>query len=111
VNVAAHSMYVSTLDFLGVIGLGALLAAYWFAFVASRRRLRSDRPLVSQLALLFVAWTAMQATFFVGYSTGAFAGMLLGLTWAFVRTPTESLGVVGTPEGAAHGWGSVTIGG
>ena len=72
-------MYVSTFTMTGIIGVALLIWAYLAAFVASRRRLLSNSTFVAQAAVLFMVLLALDLTYFVGYSSGAISGLILGL--------------------------------
>lgn len=85
VTVPAHSMYVSALGITGVIGLGLLLWVYAATIRRTRRRMRSPSPFTGRVALLLTTVLALQLTFFIGYSSGAFVGMMLGIACAFTR--------------------------
>ena len=85
VRVAAHSEYVSTLDIAGLIGLSLLVWAYGSTLASSRRSLRATSSFVAQAGLLFTVLLALQLVYFIGYSVGALAGLMLGLACAFVR--------------------------
>lgn len=89
VAVGAHNMYVSTFTMTGIIGVALLIWAYLAAFVACRRRLLSSSAFVGQAALLFMVLLALDLTYFVGYSSGAVSGLILGLACGLTGTAIQ----------------------
>lgn len=85
VTVAAHSGYVSTLTMTGILGVILLMGLHVAAIRRSRQVSSSPSSFVGRAALLFTALLALQLVYFVGYSTGSIAGIVLGLACGFVH--------------------------
>jgi hypothetical protein len=99
VDVGAHSMYVTTFSLVGVTGLVTLILAHVRSLRSRRRPNESGERGDGRVALLFVTLVAAQLVFFIGYSLGALAGLVLGLACGFRSVPVASRRSTG-PEGA-----------
>ena len=80
VTVAPHSEYVSLFQSTGLIGLALMI---WLIASMFRRNIvnvRSGFSFSATVGLLFTALLAAQATYFISYSAGLIAGMIVGLS-------------------------------
>jgi hypothetical protein len=79
VTVAAHSEYVQSFVQLGLVGLVCLVGLMLAVFRINRARDPGMALTEATFAVLCAALVALMATFFLGYSNGAVAGLVLGV--------------------------------
>jgi len=101
VIVAAHSEYVTVFVSSGVLGLLFLVALLFSSVRATRRSVRLHQGMDRRTALLLLALVAIQIVYFVTYSSGVSAGILLGAATAFSRRTALEVPSVSAPVGVA----------
>lgn len=82
-NAPVHSEYLESLTHTGLAGVALLLYLCLSCIGRIRRKLRTSDPFIAEGAVLFLSLLALDMIYFVGYSEGAFVGLLLGLACGF----------------------------